>query len=135
MRVRVRVRVRGRGSTCHGKRQMPMYMPSSILASGLLPSLQTPRRFLMYCCKVILVFFWIESLCASVLSMTRLKARICAVSTWSIAPGLHLQKWPAKASMMRSIFCASPGSLTSAITRRSDESSERPASGRLPGWG
>ena len=61
---------RGRGSTCHGKRQMPLYMPSSILASGLLPSLQMPRRLFWYCSIVILRSLRIASLCASVLSMT-----------------------------------------------------------------
>ena len=57
---------------------MPLYMPSSILASGLLPSLQMPRRLFWYCSIVILRSLRIASLCASVLSIMALKA-----STWT----------------------------------------------------
>mmetsp|Transcript_49252 Transcript_49252/g.106681 ORF Transcript_49252/g.106681 Transcript_49252/m.106681 type:complete len:267 (-) Transcript_49252:443-1243(-) len=62
-------------------------------------------------------------LCASVLSIASEKAMMTAVSGWSSTPGLHSVYWCAKASMMRSIFCASPGSLMKEIIRRSAESS------------
>mmetsp|Transcript_5116 Transcript_5116/g.17817 ORF Transcript_5116/g.17817 Transcript_5116/m.17817 type:complete len:229 (-) Transcript_5116:659-1345(-) len=51
----------------------------------------------------------IAGLCASVLSMIAAKARMYAISSCLKTSGQHLQYRAANASMMRSIFCASPG--------------------------
>mmetsp|Transcript_2138 Transcript_2138/g.7985 ORF Transcript_2138/g.7985 Transcript_2138/m.7985 type:complete len:240 (+) Transcript_2138:2728-3447(+) len=53
----------------------------------------------------------VRGLCASVFNMTTAKARMYAASLDGYALGLQAQNLAAKASMRRSIFCASPGSL------------------------
>eukprot|EP01139_Manchomonas_bermudensis_P009769 Amastigsp_a339527_9.p2 type:complete len:182 gc:universal Amastigsp_a339527_9:720-1265(+) len=76
-----------------------------------------PRVCEKNCWSVILSRTWSE--CASVLSMMSANESTYAVSAWRKTPGLCAWYCRANDSMMRSIFCASPGSLKVARNARS----------------
>mmetsp|Transcript_47767 Transcript_47767/g.57834 ORF Transcript_47767/g.57834 Transcript_47767/m.57834 type:complete len:206 (-) Transcript_47767:797-1414(-) len=93
----------------NGLASMRLNMPSSISTGRSPPSTLIPRLFRMKLSSVIFFSCLMLGLCKSVFNIITLKPKINAVSADENTSSFCLVNRSANFSMIRSIFCASPG--------------------------